>query len=52
MTSDNNAGQQVDFIVNLEGMDIIDPYRNIYSCILQNGRWDTAKKNLKPDVTK
>jgi hypothetical protein len=50
MTSDNNAGQQVDFTVNLNSLDIIDPYRNIYSFILQNGRWDTSKRNLKPDV--
>jgi len=49
MTSDNNAGQQVDFTVNLAGNDITDPYRNIYAFILQNGRWDNSRKNLKPD---
>jgi hypothetical protein len=51
MTSDNNAGQQVDFSVTLPGMKIADPYRDFYSFILQNGRWNNAKKNLKPDVT-
>ncbi len=51
MTSDNNAGQQVDFTVTLPGMKIADPYRDFYSFILQNGRWNNAKKNLKPDVT-
>ncbi|MCJ7447556.1 MAG: DUF5103 domain-containing protein [Bacteroidales bacterium] len=49
MTSDNNASQQVDFTVNLAGNDIIDPYRNVYAFILQNGRWNNSKKNLKPD---
>ena len=51
MTSENNAGQQIDFTVNLTGLNIIDPYRDIYSFILQNGRWNNAKRNLKPDVS-
>jgi len=49
MTKDNNTHQQVDFTVNYTGLDIIDPYRNIYAFILQNGRWDNCKRNLKPD---
>jgi len=49
MTMDNNINQQVDFTVNYTGLNIIDPYRNIYALILQNGRWDNAKRNLKPD---
>ncbi|MCX6321158.1 MAG: DUF5103 domain-containing protein [Bacteroidia bacterium] len=49
MTKDNNANQQVDFTVNYSGLNIIDPYRNVYAFILQNGRWDNAKRNLKPD---
>ncbi len=49
MTEDNDSRQQVDFIVNQIGKNIIDPYRNFYAFILQNGRWDNAKKNLKPE---
>ncbi|MCX6255704.1 MAG: DUF5103 domain-containing protein [Bacteroidia bacterium] len=49
MTKNNNTHQQVDFTVNYAGIDLIDPYRNVYSFILQNGRWDNAKRNLKPD---
>lgn len=49
MTKDNNTHQQVDFTINYMGLNIIDPYRNVYAFILQNGRWDNAKKNLKPD---
>lgn len=49
MTKDNNTHQQVDFTVNYSGLNIIDPYRNVYAVILQNGRWDNAKRNLKPD---
>jgi hypothetical protein len=49
MTTDNNTRQQVDFTVNLAGLSINDPQRNIYAFILQNGRWDNAKKDLKAD---
>ena len=41
--------QQVDFTINYQGLTINDPYRNVYSFILQNGRWDNMKENLKPD---
>ncbi len=49
MTRENNTHQQVDFTVNYAGLNINDPYRNVFSFILQNGRWDNAKTNLKPD---
>jgi len=49
MTKENNTHQQVDFVVNYTGLAINDPYRNIFCFILQNGRWDNAKRNLKPD---
>jgi len=49
MTKENNTHQQVDFTVNCTGLSINDPYRNVYAFILQNGRWDNAKRNLKPD---
>jgi hypothetical protein len=49
MTKDNNTHQQVDFTANYSGLSIADPYRNVFAFILQNGRWDNAKRNLKPD---
>jgi hypothetical protein len=49
MTKDNNTHQQVDFTVNYSELILNDPYRNVYAFILQNGRWDNAKRNLKPD---
>ena len=30
-------------------MRLADPYRDIYAFILQNGRWNNAKRNLKPE---
>ncbi len=44
MSSDKNAQQQVDFTVAYAGLNVTDPYRNFYAFILQNGRWDNAKK--------
>lgn len=49
MATDVNESQQIDFTVKYSGIDINDPYRNVYSFILQNGRWDNEKKDLKPD---
>ena len=51
MSSDKDTQQQVDFTVSYPGLSFNDPYRNFYAFILQNGRWDNAKKNLKPDFT-
>jgi hypothetical protein len=49
MTNENNTQQQIDFTVSYAGLTAVDPYRNFYAFILQNGRWDNAKRNLKPD---
>lgn len=49
MTADLYTGQQIDFNVNLGGIRVNDPYRDIFAFILQNGRWNNARKNLKPD---
>ncbi len=51
MAKENNTHQQVDFNVSYAGLNLTDPSRNLYAFILQNGRWDNAKKNLKPDFT-
>jgi Type 9 secretion system plug protein 1st domain len=51
ITAYNNTGQQFDFTVDLNGTPVIDPLNNIYCFVLQNGRWNNAKKNLRPDFT-
>lgn len=48
MTANSNTHQQVDFTVNYNGIKINDPYRDIFASVLQNGRWDNARINLKP----
>jgi virulence-associated protein VagC len=49
MTKENNTHQQVDFIVNYTGITINDSYKDLFAFVLQNGRWDNAKRNLKPE---
>ena len=49
MTADLNTGQQIDFNVSFRNLRINDPYRDVFAFILQNGRWNNAKKNLKPE---
>ena len=49
LTTGDNARQQVDFTVGLNGINVPDPYKDIYFFVLQNGRWNNAKKNLKPE---
>lgn len=49
MTADLNTNQQVDFTVDYSRVKINDPYRDIFAFILQNGRWNNAKRNLKPE---
>jgi len=49
MTKENNTHQQVDFIVNYTGITINDSYKDLFAFVLQNGRWDNAKMNLKPE---
>lgn len=41
--------QQIDFTFNYTGINLNDPFRNIYATIVQNGRWNFSKTNLKPD---
>jgi len=44
-----NTHQQVDVSVSLNRLRVADPHSEIYTTILQNGRWDNAKTNLKAD---
>ena len=49
MTADIYTKQQVDFTVNFSAVKLADPYRDVFAFILQNGRWNNAKRNLKPE---
>lgn len=45
------TGQQVDFSVDLSSLNIRGAYNTVFTTVLQNGRWDNARSNLKPDFT-
>lgn len=45
----NKDHQQVSFQVNYGNVRVTDPQRQIKTVVLQNGRWDNAVWNAKPD---
>ncbi|MCU0362976.1 MAG: DUF5103 domain-containing protein [Bacteroidales bacterium] len=49
MTKNNDTHQQVTFTVSHPGLTFNDPVRTVFASILQNGRWNSARTNLKPD---
>ncbi len=49
MTAYYNENQQIDFTVDYSGIKINDPYQDVFASILQNGRWNNAKRNIKPE---
>lgn len=44
-----STAQQVEFTVDYPATLISDPYRSVYASVLQNGRWDNAREQLKPN---
>lgn len=46
---DRNYKQEIDFTASYNNLKIIDVYNDIKVAIIQNGRWDNAITNLKPN---
>ena len=40
--------QEIDFVINYEKFPIRNPQSDIKVVVMQNGRWDSAIKNIKP----
>ena len=49
LTEYYNTGQQIDFTVGYSRLIVNDPYRDISSFILQNGKWINSPSDLRPD---
>ena len=47
----NQSHQQVGMSVGYNGLRVTDPSSQIKTVVLQNGRWDNAKINVKPQYT-
>ncbi len=45
----NRTHQEIDFTVDYKGTVIRNPDREVQVTVLQNGRWDNALTNLKPN---
>lgn len=46
----NKQHQQLSAAVNYAGIRVTDPTRQVKTIFLQNGRWDNAVINVKPDM--
>lgn len=44
----NKSHQQVSMQIRYGGINVTDPFTQIKTVIMQNGRWDNAKINVKP----
>lgn len=42
-----NTHQEIDFDVTTESLRIVDPKRDLYAVVMQNGRWDNAITGLR-----
>lgn len=47
----NKSHQQVSMEVGYNGLQVLQPERQIHTVVLQNGRWDNARLNAKPQYT-
>ena len=47
----NKTHQQVSMEVAYNGLQVLQPDRQIHTVVLQNGRWDNARLNAKPPYT-
>ncbi len=47
----NKTHQQVSMEVAYNGLQVLQPDRQIHTVVLQNGRWDNARLNAKPQYT-
>lgn len=47
----NNSHQQVNMAVSYGGVHVSDPSRQLHTVVMQNGRWDNAIVNARPQYT-
>lgn len=47
----NKSHQQIAMKLSYNGFRVVDPSEQIKTVVLQNGRWDNAKINVKPQYT-
>lgn len=45
----NNSHQQIEMCIGYNSLRVVDPGMQIKTTVLQNGRWDNAKFNVKPN---
>ena len=44
--------QQLNFVVNYKGLEIVNPFESVHVVIRQNQRWDVARFNIRPSFVR
>lgn len=52
MVSKNKTHQEIDFSVTHKGIRVSNPRQEVKVVVMQNGRWDNAIQNIKPQFIK
>lgn len=52
VVSERNSKQEIDLQVNLGNIKSMNPYREIELVVMQNFRWDNARRGVKPSFIK
>lgn len=52
VVSERDYRQEVDIEVNLQGLNVMNPYNDIELVVMQNFRWDNMRTNIKPSFVK
>lgn len=47
-----SSNQQMNFVINYRGVEILNPYETVHVVIRQNQRWDNARFDIKPSFVR
>lgn len=48
----HSTNQQLNFVVNYKGVDILNPLETVHVVVRQNYRWDNARYDIKPSFVR
>lgn len=48
----HSTNQQLNFVINYKGVDILNPLESVHVVVRQNHRWDNAKFDVKPSFVR
>ncbi len=48
----HSTNQQLNFVINYKGIDILNPLESVHVVVRQNHRWDNARYDIKPSFVR